>query len=77
MTFDHQIWQAGTSMRVDSMKQFLVTSSRQDYVILKRCYNFLSARAMIIIFEQNNYEETQLPLINSHDNSVTWSYGVT
>ena len=37
-----------TQMRLT--KQALVISSRQGHVTLKRCYKFLSAKAMIINF---------------------------
>ena len=42
------------------IKQGLVTSSLQDHLTLKKCYDFPSARAMIIQFEQSNYEETRI-----------------
>ena len=47
-----------TQMRL--MKHMLVTPSRQNHMTFERCYNFLSARAMIIKFGQNNYEETPI-----------------
>ena len=34
----------------------------QDHLTLKRCYNFFSARAMILKFDQNDYEETLIRL---------------
>ena len=49
----------------------LVTSSHQDHVALKKCYNFLSVRAMILQFEQNNYKETPIKL------RVTWTVTMT
>ena len=58
------------------IKQVLLTSSRQDQVTLKRNYNFLAARGMIIKFGQENNKMTQLPFITSRDPSVTQFCGV-
>ena len=60
-----------TQMRL--VTQIRVTSSRKYHVTLKRCFNFLSARAMIIKFGQDNYKKVQLPLMKSHDPSITSS----
>ena len=60
-----------TQMRL--VKQIRVTSSRKYHVTLRRCFNFLSVRVMIIKFGQDNYKKAQLALMKSHDPSVTWS----
>ena len=49
MIYDHQTWQAGAG-------DMIMSRSRN----FEKCYDFVSTRAMITEFEQNNYEETPL-----------------
>ena len=68
-TYNHPIWQAGTSIGVDWNETnqagdgVVITSRSRDF---ERCYNFFSARVMIIKFWQNNYHETPITL------KLTW-----